>query len=194
MFLHFLARRPSLSLLLVAQIVLGCGCTAALWNKETFAQHYRPASPTNVHLFYSKEHRDILVQYDELNLESAEIRTRCYWLEPNVLRANEGRKPHFASLDATNGLMAVRVIENATDPSRLVSWDLHAVAGEDDDFFTLYAGEEKLDPYQLPIYTGPSQRVKQVLLTPFAVAVDLTIVGAAISIYAAPQILAGLSH
>jgi hypothetical protein len=57
-----------------------------------------------------------------------------------------------------------------------------------------YSGKEQLEAYKLPTYVGDSQTVKQVLLTPFAVALDATIVGAGIGYYAAPGIFAGLSR
>jgi hypothetical protein len=71
---------------------------------------------------------------------------------------------------------------------------LYAVAPHDDTFFTLYSGKDQLEPYKLPKYIGASRRVGQVLLTPFAVGVDATIVGAVIGYIAAPGIFAGLSH
>jgi hypothetical protein len=43
-----------------------------------------------------------------------------------------------------------------------------------------YSGKEQLEAYKLPTYVGGSQTVKQIMLTPFAVAVDATIVGAVI--------------
>ena len=57
-----------------------------------------------------------------------------------------------------------------------------------------YSGKEKLEAYKLPTYVGGSQTAKRVLLTPFAVALDATIVGAVIGYCAAPGIFAGLSR
>jgi hypothetical protein len=57
-----------------------------------------------------------------------------------------------------------------------------------------YSGKEQLEAYKLPTYVGGSQTAKQVLLTPFAVAVDATILGAVIGYYSAPGILADLSR
>ena len=193
-FLPWLAPRPSLLVLLAAQVVVVCGCTSALWDKETFAHHYRPAIPANLQLFYSKERRDILVQYDESKDGDAEIRPRCYWLDPNTLRVNRDRKPHYVSSRATEGLTPITVSKDVVHPTQPGFVELYAVAGYNDDFFTLYSGEKQLDPYKLPTYNGTSQRVKQVLLTPFAVGVDATIIGAVVACYSAPQIFAGLNR
>ena len=44
--------------------------------------------------------------------------------------------------------------------------------------FSLCPGQKEPTVYGLPVYfTGSGQRVKQVLLTPFAIATDLTVVG-----------------
>ena len=193
-FLSLLASRSLSFVLLATPVVLGCGCTSALWENDTFAHHYGPAYPANLHLFYSNERKDILVQYDESEDGAPTGRSRCYWLEPNMRRVSGNRKPHFVSVKAEAGLTPVPVREAAMSPTQLRLTELYAVARCDDDFFTLYSGKESLDPYKLPNYAGKSQRVKQVLLTPLAVGVDATIVGAVVAVYSAPQILTSLNR
>jgi len=188
------ARRPLLLAMLALPVAFACGCTSALWDKETFAHQYRPGSPANLRLFYSTERQDLLVQYGESKDGDPNTRLRCYWLEPNTLRVNRNRKPHFVSANTTRGLTPIPVGEGAPDPTIAGLKQLYVSVGNDDDFFTLYSGTEKLDPCKLPVYTGSSQRVKQVLVTPFAVAVDVTVIGAVIGYYSAPQIFAGLSR
>jgi hypothetical protein len=186
--------RSWLFVLLVAQTVLFSGCTTALWDKETFARHYRPADPINLHLFYSMERKDILVQYDESGSWDDKIRPRCYWLEPNMLRVNRERKPHFVSSGITKVLIPIPVIQAAASPAQPCFMGLYAVAPHDGDYFTLYSPKEQLEQYKLPAYIGSSRRVKQVFLTPFAVGVDTTIIGAVIGYSAAPGMFAGLCH
>ncbi len=180
--------------MLVIQAFFVTGCTSALWDKKTFANHYRPDNPADLHLFYSTARKDILVQYNEWSDKDNKAQLRSYWLEPNILRVNRERKPHFTASMETKGLMVISVAE--TPPNRPASAvpELSAVARRDDTFFTLYSGNERGDPYKLPAYTGPSQRVKQVLLTPFAVIGDATIAGAIIGYFAAPSFLASLSR
>jgi hypothetical protein len=167
-----LAVRRWLFALLVAQTAFVSGCTSVLWNKNTFAHHYQPADPSNLRLFYSKERKDILVQYDELSDTHNKTRPRSYWLGPNTIRVTKAPP-------------------NSIPPGFM---ELYAVAPRNDYLFTLYSGKEQLDPYQLPMYIGASRRVKQILLTPFAVAVDATIAGAVIAVIDAPWILAGLNR
>jgi hypothetical protein len=170
------------------------GCTSALWNQDTFAHHYRPAIPANLRLSYSNERQDILVQYSESRDGETNTRLRFYWLEPNMQRVSRDRKPHFVSEKATGGLTPIPVTVAAPHPTDARPAQLSAVACGDDDFFTLYSGAEKLEPYRLPVYAGSSQRVKQVLLTPFAVGIDATIIGAVMSYYASPWLLASLNR
>ena len=181
-------RRPLLPGLLAMLMAFGSGCTSVLWDKDTFAHSYRPASPASLHLFYSKERRDILVQYSEDR--SGTTRLRCYWLEANTPKVNAGRKPHFVSVKAANGLTPIPVSKVA--PPSAESGELHAIAPGDDGDFTLLSGAEVLNRFRLPIYAASSQTVKQVLLTPFAVAVDLTIIGGVIAYLSAPG-FAGVS-
>jgi hypothetical protein len=107
---------------------------------------------------------------------------------------NRDGKPHFVSTKPAKGLMPLVVDEVAGPPAQPASVELSAVARPYNNCFTLYSGKEQLEAYRLPTYKGGSQTVKQVLLTPFAVAVDATIVGAVIGYYSAPGIFASLSR
>jgi len=66
-----------------------------LWNRSTFATLYHPADLTNLQLYYSDERKDPLVQYDETRKREKKVRRRCFWLEPNLMVINPGRKPQF---------------------------------------------------------------------------------------------------
>lgn len=182
-------------LLLLAPILLVSGCTTALWDKSTFAHYYRPADSSNLRLFYSNDRKDVLVQYDERQDSDDHIRSRCYWLDRNNANMSQKQKPAFVSPESAGNLVPIPVQEGTTNSPTDGLHGLYAVARREDDFFILYSGREELDRYHLPVYSGDSsQRVKQVLLTPFAVAVDATIVGAVVGYYAAPSILSGLNR
>jgi hypothetical protein len=181
--------RLGLVVVLMMQSVLLSGCTAALWKKDTFAYYHRPADPANLQLFYSPARKDILVRYDESTEKTGAISARCYWLETNTERINLGYKPHFSSLKLTEGLEAIPISKMAPG-SPVPSKASFAVAmQEDDDSFTLYHGGEQLESYKLPTYVEPSRRVKQILLTPLALAGDATVIGAVIGLYCAPDLL-----
>jgi hypothetical protein len=191
------ARKCAFALLLLLSVFAG-GCTSELWDQKTFAHHYQPADPNNLRLFYSSKREDILVQYDELKDPENTTRTRSYWLGQNMLRENPDREPHFVSAKKSRGLIPIPISE--TPPTNTLSDSLkfYAVARRGDDFFTLYSGNEPPDPYELPKYKDPTQKVKQIALTPLTVGVDLTVWSAMycafMSVIALPQYLVSLNR
>ena len=189
-------KRSVLFLLIIALSILASGCTTALWNKSTFAHYYRPADTPNLRLFYSNERRDVLVRYDERQDSDDRIQPRCYWLERSSSTVNGRQKPKFVPLKTCAAvLVPIPVHETSTNEPSASLHGLYAVAQPNQDSFTLYAGRDELEQYHLPVYSGDrSQKIKQVALTPVAVAVDATIVGAVIGYYAAPSILQGFNR
>ncbi len=163
------------SLLLLS--VFASGCTSELWDQKTFAHHYQPADPNNLHLFYSEKRQDILVQYDELKDPENTTRSRSYWLGQNMLRENPDREPHFVSAKKNRGLTPIPISEVPPTNNLSDSLKFYAVARRGDGFFTLYSGNGPPDPYELPKYKDPTQRVKQIALTPLTVGVDATVFG-----------------
>ncbi len=184
---------PLFTLILVLSVLV-TGCTTALWDKNTFAHYYRPATPPDLELFYSRQKRDVLVQYREREDSDAKVRQRGYWLELNSSRLDRGRKPQFVSREAREDLTAIPITGSSNQIPASALNGLFAVAPGDGNFFLLYSRDQRIDRFDLPTYVGSAQRVKQVLLTPFALAVDATIVGAVIGYYAAPSILQGLNR
>jgi hypothetical protein len=166
-----------LLLLTLCQAVLLSGCTSALWEKERFARCHWPANPPNFRLFYSEPARDLLAEYDEVSEGTPTVQRRAYWLEPNALAVAAGRHPRFVSITNTQDLMVIPVTDSLTNPPPSASHGLYAVVATDNLSFSLCPGQKEPTVYRLPVYfTGSGQRVKQVLLTPFAVAIDLTVV------------------
>jgi len=179
-------------------LVFAGGCTSELWDQKTFAHHYQPADPNNLRLFYSSKQQDILVQYDELKDPENTTRTRSYWLGQNMLRENPDREPHFVSAKKSRGLTPITITETPPPATLSDSLKFYAVARHGDDFFTLYSGDAPPDPYELPKYKDPTQKVKQIALTPLTVGVDATVFGKICGLcacyYALPQILMSLNR
>jgi hypothetical protein len=164
--------------LLLAQAVLVTGCvTPKLWENNTFARSYAPADPPNLHLYYSTNRQDILVVYNEVNESDGTVRPRCYWLGQDMLLANPARKPHFVPVTTARGLIPIPISESATNAVPPNALGFCAIAGRDDNFFTLCSCNGPPDPYELPAYRDHSQRVKQVMLTPAALGVDTVVWG-----------------
>ena len=165
-------------LLTVCQAVLLSGCTGALWEKERFARCHWPANPPNLRLFYSEPAKDVLAEYDEESEGTRTVQRRAYWLEPNALAIKAGRQPRFVSVTNTQDLVVVPVSDNLANPPPSAYQGLYAVISTNGQSFSLCLGEKEPTVYGLPVYyVGSGQRAKQALLTPFAVATDLTLVG-----------------
>lgn len=143
-----------------------CGCvTQRLWEDKAFDGFNQPARPPNLQV--SRCDGDWLVQYDEVNENSVRIRRRTYFLYANDERVRQHKKPHFekGTID-TSG--EVRAVFSDTAPE-----------------FTLYDGDKLVGTYELPVYPKPSGRVKQVILTPFALVADAGIGVAGVAVFAA---------
>jgi hypothetical protein len=172
------AYKARLLILVVCQAVLLSGCTSALWEKERFARCHWPANPPNLRLFYSEPARDVLAEYDEVSEGTPTVQHRAYWLEPNALAVAAERQPQFVAVTNVQDLVVVPVTENVARPPPSAYQGLYAVVSTNGQSFSLYLGGKEPTDYRLPMYfTGSGQRVKQVLLTPLAVATDATVVG-----------------
>ena len=172
-----------LLLLTLCQAVLLSGCTSALWEKERFARCHWPANPPNLRLFYSEPAKDVLAEYDEASQGTTKVQRRAYWLEPNALAVAAGRQPRFVSITNAWDLVAVPVTDKLAESPASAYHGLYAVVSTNGQSFSLCLGEKDPTVYGLPVYfAGSGQRAKQVLLTPFAVATDVTIVGGVVSV------------
>jgi hypothetical protein len=179
-------------ILLLCQAVLWSGCTAALWERERFTRLHWPANPPNLRLFYSESARDVLAEYDEVSEGRSAIRRRACWLVQNASNVATERAPSFVFLTNAQDFAAVPLADNPPSPPTATNQSLYAVLATDGQSFTLYPARKEPTLYRLPIYyTSSGQRVKQVLLTPFAVAVDATIVGGVVAVFAAYAVAEG---
>jgi hypothetical protein len=163
--------------LLAAPALLLGGCTTgAVWEEGQFARFHEPAVPSNLSLYHSPEAQDILVVYNECREGKDAAWPRAYWLYRSGERIQQGRKPRFVSVKIAQGLTPIPIAESADVPVQSEAAALYAVASTNAPGFTLHSAEKELGYHQFPVYADSSGRVKQVLLTPVAVVVDLTIV------------------
>jgi len=180
--------------LLAAQAMMLSGCaTKAVWKEGQFARYHEPAPAPDIRLFRSSQSQDVLVEYNESNEGDESIRRRAYWLHENQERLKDHRKPRFVSIEQEQGLVSIPVLKAPAVPDPSLAGGLYAVASSKDDAFTLDAAGKEEGPYDLPVYADASGRVKQVLLTPPAVAADITIVGGVIAYLCLPAAWSGLN-
>src|SRR4051794_7870919 len=115
-------RRPGLFIIFAVHILLCTGCTtAALWEEGRFARYHEPADPSALRLYHGPQNNAVLVQYNE-SLESDDsIRRRAYWLNENISRLQERRRPSFVPLARAKDLDVLPVIESPAIPPPAVA-------------------------------------------------------------------------
>jgi hypothetical protein len=177
--------------LVAAQTLLSGCATPALWEEGRFARYHEPASPVRLQLGYCERKKDVLVVYDESREDSDAILRRAFWLEQNRERLEQRRKPSFVSATAFPELTPVPVYDQLPGFSAASGSGLYAVISTNRNELVLYSRSHGgtapawgSRSYSFPVYRDASGRVKQVMLTPAAVTVDLTI-GAGVVAYAA---------
>jgi len=167
--------RSWLLALLMAQAMLLAGCaTSKVWEDGQFARFHEPATPSNLLLFESSQRGAVLVEYDEWRDGDDLSRRRAYWLDQNTARLQAGRKPRFIRARRDADLSPLPAVEA---PTHVEVPGAHQHSIISNQAFVLYSGENKIGAYELPVYADASGRVKQIAITPIAVAADLTIVG-----------------
>ncbi|HYV30972.1 MAG TPA: hypothetical protein VEO53_07705 [Candidatus Binatia bacterium] len=196
--ISFPSKRLLFGLAVLAWLPLWSGCrsawdeslTAKLWHSPTFRNFNEPASNPNVRLFEHEGGADLLVQYDEVREKDGAVRGRAFFLNRNLKRLQEGRKPQFVHTNAVGGLKPVPVlVRRHAEPVPAAGW--HVIVSEDRQTFTLHAGGTAVDTFRLPIYETSGGKVQRTLLTPFTVTGDVVCVGLYVGAVAAVLWLEG---
>jgi hypothetical protein len=166
-------------ILLAASALLLNGCaTQKLWEQRAFCE---PASPPNLELSFDGQRKDVLVRYDEFSERSNRTRPRAYFLYQNLPRLEARRKPDFVTAGAAaKGLMPLPMLTPELLPTADPNLELYAVAATNSARFALYSKGRELGAYDLPVYPDGVHRTRQILLTPVAVAADVTFVSAVV--------------
>ena len=139
-----------------------------------------PAVNPNLRLFQARSGKDLLVVYDERSERTGSIRSRAYFLHKNQQRIELGDRPHFVKLRSTNNLPAVLVFQTPPDAGANFSKPPYAVVSTNTESFTVYSGGSVTNSYDLPIYGDPFGKAERIILSPVAIAVDVTLVAAVI--------------
>ncbi len=180
-------RNFGLLLLLALQLPLWSGCTAVLWQRSTFAAYYHVANPPNLQVYYSEQRKDLLVQYDESRDLEKKVHRRYYWLQPNKALTENGRKPKFAGSGSRDGLQPLPLTPVLLDPIPPGLNGLYVLCPPDELRFTVCSGTNQIKSCILPDYDGDQKVALKIFLTPGALAVDATLIGALIELYSLAQ-------
>jgi hypothetical protein len=170
------------AIFIFAMLLSGCA-THELWDQETFAKAHYPASPADLRLQYSTERKDILVEYLDHRQDSVSNTRRRYWLYRNL---EHQQHPKFVSPQPAIQMMEVPVYQQrkpAKDPKRP---ELYAVLLAEGGQFQLFSDEQDLGTFELPSWRDADTRVKQVLLTPFALVFDGVVIAVVVALVTSP--------
>ncbi len=154
--------------------------TRKLWSPEADFEgsEYHPAANSGVQLYESVNPPDILVQYNEAKDNSKTVTRRAYFLLENRSRTDTNRKPRFVSSDSAENLLPIPLLA-AAEPVTATPPQLYAVIRSNDNQLTLHGEHWDEGPYTLPHYSTSHPTTSRVVLTPFAVAGDVVMVGLA---------------
>jgi hypothetical protein len=182
----YLRKIFAIPFLLLAYALFGSGCvTHALWEEGTFARFHEPAKKPRIKLYLARDQTDVLAVYMETRDDSDRVYPRAYWVAENAQRVAERNKPHFVRTSLTNSLQPILLLPAAGEADVPAEEAFYGVVASSGVGFSLVppktaapATAGLAGSYELPFYEDASARTRQMLLTPPAVIIDATILGA----------------
>jgi hypothetical protein len=169
------------------------GLTVQLWEERVFAHFKVPAPDPHSQLFQSKDGTDVLVTYDEVTEDdSGRRRRRAFFLNDNLARLDQRRRPHFVDPRAAAGLKPIPILPEANAAGASPGHSF-AVSTNGCDFILFKSGQSEVT-FKLPTYETTGGKVERVLVTPLAIAGDLTTIAVVVGVigaFAYAQSLAG---
>jgi hypothetical protein len=171
-------------ILTIVSIFLTGGCaTHGLWVNDRLDNFHEPAVPHGLAIYELPGNEDFLVQYDDMAPNGQVVR-RSYLLRQNQGATASGRKPRFLEEALRGPMLAVPVFPDSK-ANRGGVVGAYAVFTARTNRFELYRkGQKFVGEYDLPVYPTSAGNVKRVLLTPFTLAADVTIVGGFLAVWA----------
>jgi hypothetical protein len=179
--------------------VLGCfmlavtGCetvhdyslTYRLWDTDDFNRWSEPTRDPNLALFETKDHSDVLAQYDAYSEKRSAVIRQAYYLHSSEAQVAAGKKPVPLNPAMPEGATPILVLDpkvvGTNQPPHTPPYAITTRPGRE---FTLYESINSGLAFQLPVYAESSGTFPRVALTPFAVVGDTVMVGAVVSVVA----------
>ena len=183
---------------LLLPLLTGCetakkySLTYRLWDSADMRRFNEPASNPQLELSQSSKTNVVLVQYDEVRESNEAVKRRAYFLFRDEQKIKAGRKPTFISPEKVTGLKPVPLVYGD-----LLSTNVPAMGGNyattstNSHRFTLQLDGHGKGPYELPVYERKSGQVQRTVLTPFALAGDVVMVGFVAAFVALVTLCAG---
>jgi hypothetical protein len=179
---HLLRLVPQI--LALATTLLSTGCaTHGLWVNDRLDNFHEPVGPHAMAIYELPGNEDFLVQYDDM-APNGQVLRRSYLLRQNQGATASARKPRFLE-EALRGPMLPVPVFPDSKANRGGVMGAYAVFTARTNRFELYGrGQKFVGEYDLPVYPTSAGNVKRVLLTPFTLAADVTIVGGIVAVWA----------
>jgi hypothetical protein len=183
-------------LMLVALLpVWGGGCaTSALWSNGNLEDCRMPETGASLRLFNAPQKNDLLVVYKEYSERTGRVRPRAYWVKENEPRIKRGKTPAFVDKQFAVGLVPVTVYQlGSSIPTQPIL--PYAIVGTNGASFTFFSvGKFPCSYNFLPVYNDGWGKYEKIVITPFAVTADLTIIGGVAVVYVGYWYAASLSR
>ena len=178
-----------LSLLLAALLAgSGAGCstfrehsvTCKLWDGSREHSYCRSDSDPQLKLFASTNSADFLVEYDAVSGRQKGVRRVAFFLHASRSRLDHGKLPHFVDVRHDANLVPIAIVP-ALSEARSHGLTNTVFAVNHASSFTLYQPENEPEECALPHAPDGTPWVAAAL-TPFAVAVDTSIVATTVGV------------
>lgn len=147
--------------------------TGKLWSDPSLTDYYEPSGTPTLKSFQRPPGPRLLVAYDERREKDSSVRRRAFFLPENTEALAAQRKPTFTRPAPAVGWTEVPVV-TAGQPTPAAP--LYLTLTADNKSFTIVRHGVSAGPYQLPTYVDPSSTAFRVVVTPLAVAADVTVV------------------
>ena len=150
-----------------------------LWNNYDLEAFKEPAQIPNVKLFRSDQRNDFLVLYNEYSERNGVVHKRAYWLIENEGRVAQHHSPSFVKERLSQSLPSVPVSYSMPETN---GQEFYAVYETNSQSVALFWDHGEMGSYNLPVYNDGRGRLEKIALTPFAVSIDITIIGGCVAI------------
>jgi hypothetical protein len=129
-------------------------------------------------VFHAEHKQDLMVVYNEYAERNDSVRTRAYLVYHNDERVRRHQRPEFINASRSELLSAIPILSEPPD-GESVSPDALCVVPLANRFaFAVYSGNREVSSHRLPVYPDHAGGLKQIALTPLAVAADVGLIGA----------------
>jgi hypothetical protein len=165
-------------------LLLNTGCaTHYLWTGTAASAFCEPAPDPELHIYADAKGRNVLVLYNEINEHNDRIIRRGYFVLRNAHPVSSSRRPLFVEPESALTLhpIPVRIWTNSLSTyipqgdDKESGWFAAAIVSQ--QRFSLFENRQPRGTYELPVYEDGTALARRLFLTPWTVALDVTVIG-----------------